>query len=171
MPVLAFPERDSTTADAGCRSCSSQQTSVRTSPTTRKTLGLCAVTPPFPEPERWLPVPGWEGLYEVSDLGRVRSLPRPGGNNRLYGGKLLKPHVHKGYPMVPSAGGGERTMTQVHRLVLEAFTGPCPAEIRSRYSAGLKGSGPRVTHEQLASQYGVCRPHVTCIINWRARAG
>ena len=39
---------------------------------------------PFSEPERWLPVVGWEGLHEVSDLGRVRSLPRKGGNNRWW---------------------------------------------------------------------------------------
>ena len=46
------------------------------------------------EPERWLPVPGWEGLYEVSDLGRVRSLPRPRRPKmRTYGGKLLTPYL------------------------------------------------------------------------------
>jgi len=28
--------------------------------------------------ETWLPVVGWEGFYEVSDLGRVRSVPRVG---------------------------------------------------------------------------------------------
>lgn len=45
--------------------------------------------------ERWLPVPGWEGLYEISDLGCVRSLPRAGKRrNRIYGGKLLKPSVN-----------------------------------------------------------------------------
>ena len=53
--------------------------------------GVCAGTFPFPEPEHWLPVRGWEGLYEVSDLGRVRSLGRKGGNNRWYGGKILIP--------------------------------------------------------------------------------
>lgn len=56
---------------------------------------------PFPEPEQWLPVPGWEGLYEVSDLGRVRSLRRKGGRNRWYGGKVLVPYLNKGYPTVP----------------------------------------------------------------------
>lgn len=36
--------------------------------------------------ERWLPVVGYEGLYEVSDQGRVRSLSRPG-----HPGRILKP--------------------------------------------------------------------------------
>jgi len=33
--------------------------------------------------ETWLPVPEWEGLYEVSNLGRVRSLPRRGTHGRI----------------------------------------------------------------------------------------
>jgi len=37
----------------------------------------------------WRPVVGYEGLYEVSSNGLVRSLPRRGGNNRTYGGKTL----------------------------------------------------------------------------------
>ena len=42
--------------------------------------------------ERWLPVTGYEGLYEVSDLGRVRSLPRQ-TRSGVRGGTLMKPYV------------------------------------------------------------------------------
>ena len=46
-------------------------------------------------PERWLPVIGYEGIYEVSDLGRVRSLDRyvsaRGCRPYLQRGRLLKP--------------------------------------------------------------------------------
>jgi NUMOD4 motif len=94
---------------------------------------------PFPEPERWLPVPGWERLYEVSDLGRVRSLPRKGGNNRWYGGKVLVPYPHKGYPVVPLCRGGQRTMRAIHQLVLEAFAGPCPPGMQACHNNGQPG--------------------------------
>jgi len=47
-------------------------------------------------PERWLPVVGFEGLYMVSSLGRVRSLPRMvpvrGPGMRQAGGDILKMH-------------------------------------------------------------------------------
>jgi hypothetical protein len=78
-------------------------------------------------PERWLPVPGWE-RYEVSDLGRVRSLrhkwgPRPSP-------LLLKPKIaaRDGYPRVSLYCGSPRSPVTrlVHHLVLLAFVGPCP---------------------------------------------
>lgn len=75
------------------------------------------------EQERWLPVPGWEGLYEVSDLGRVRSLDRPNGlRGRV---RVLSVGSH-GYLDVGLCDGGVRRTRLVHRLVLEAFVGPCP---------------------------------------------
>jgi hypothetical protein len=76
-----------------------------------------------PEPERWLPVVGWEGLYEVSDVGRVRSLPR-----NTTRGKVLRPgSVPAGYPAVNlhKAGDGGRTRT-IHTLMAAAFIGPRP---------------------------------------------
>lgn len=79
-------------------------------------------------PERWLPVVGWEGLYEVSNLGRVRSLPRKGGNNRMYGGRILRPGLgSNGYLTVVLCrqGAPDRSYC-VHTLVLEAFSGPRP---------------------------------------------
>lgn len=85
--------------------------------------------------ERWLPVPGYEGLYSVSDLGRVRSEPRevraPWGT-KLIGGRVLKPTVVAkpdhvtGYARTSLHKEGERRQVDVHTLVLEAFIGPRP---------------------------------------------
>lgn len=88
------------------------------------------VTPP----EHWRPVVGWEDLYEVSDRGRVRSLDRwiaHQGGRRFHPGRILKPAPHNaGYPKVNlcrGKGDGERReCVYVHRLVLDAFAGPCP---------------------------------------------
>jgi len=107
--------------------------------------GVCAGTPPVPEPEHWRPVRGWEGLYEVSDLGQVRSPKRKGGNNRWYGGKILIAYPNKGYPVVPLCWGSKRTMTQVHRVVLEAFGGPCPPGMVACHGNGSRGD-PRLSN-------------------------
>ena len=71
--------------------------------------------------ELWLPVIGWEGLYEVSDLGRVRSLP---GGRRKAG--LLKTFNDGRYLTVNLHRDGKRSKRQVHTLVAAAFLGPRP---------------------------------------------
>lgn len=81
-----------------------------------------------PAPERWLPVVGWEDLYEVSDQGRVRSLDRSDPLGRHLRGRLIatSPGSH-GYPMAQLYRNGSRHGRTVHSLVLEAFVGPRPA--------------------------------------------
>jgi len=77
--------------------------------------------------ERWRDVPGFEGLYQVSDWGRVRSLDRVVvdslGRQRLIRGRLLKPISLNGYHYVGLFRDGEQTRCLVHRLVLLAFVG------------------------------------------------
>lgn len=68
--------------------------------------------------EVWKPVPGYEGLYEVSDLGRVRNVIT--GRVRRAG-----PHP-KGYSLVQLYKNGERSSYTVHSLVIGAFLGPRP---------------------------------------------
>ena len=74
-------------------------------------------------PERWLPVPGYEGFYEVSDLGRVRSLSRPRHPGRVLKGRPLP---GSGYMQVILSVGGVKHLHYIHRLVAAAFIGPCP---------------------------------------------
>lgn len=93
--------------------------------------------------ERWLPVVGYEGRYEVSDLGRVRSVPRVvhtrarwGAQVRHYPSKILSHHLNKGYPMVRLGGGGPTV--QVHVLVLEAHVGPRPPGFEACHGDGVR---------------------------------
>lgn len=44
--------------------------------------------------ERWTDIEGWEGRYQISDHGRVRSLPRRDSQGRRRRGKVLKPFEH-----------------------------------------------------------------------------
>jgi len=74
--------------------------------------------------ERWRPVVGYEGLYEVSDQGRVRSLDRQarvrGGGLRAHLGRVLRPYCNP-YPLVVLSRGGAHKTCKVPRLVAEAF--------------------------------------------------
>ena len=85
-----------------------------------------------PTPERWLPVVGYEGIYEVSDHGRVWSLKRTvkggRGKPRAAGGRILRGGLQQsGHRTVTLAHPDRGTKAfLVHRLVLEAFVGPCP---------------------------------------------
>ena len=80
--------------------------------------------------EKWLPVVGYEGLYEVSDLGRVWSVPRvvwrKNGTKQTVKGKMLSQFVREGYPRVTISKGGVYKAMHVHRLVLRAHRGECP---------------------------------------------
>jgi hypothetical protein len=71
--------------------------------------------------ERWAVIPGSNGDYEVSDLGRVRSWRRRGG--RRAEPRLRSLNNVGGYRQVELQGAGLWT---IHRLVLTAFVGPCP---------------------------------------------
>lgn len=95
-------------------------------------------------PEVWLPVIGWEGLYEVSDQGRVRSLPRQvpsiHGSRRRHRGGILNGTLGRttGYRTCTliDAEAGRKKYALVHRLVLEAFVGPCPSGFECCHNDG-----------------------------------
>ncbi|MCW2767558.1 MAG: hypothetical protein JWO11_3517 [Nocardioides sp.] len=82
--------------------------------------------------ERWLPVVGHEGHYEVSDMGRVRSVDRviprrAGGPQRLRGHVMKTPVSEDRYRIVKLGNGTGRYRTHwVHKLVLTAFIGSRP---------------------------------------------
>lgn len=72
--------------------------------------------------EEWRPVAGYSGWYEVSNLGRVVSMPR--ATTR---GKILKPQLSsKGYWQVGLSKYGKVTICRVAELVLTAFVRPRP---------------------------------------------
>ena len=78
------------------------------------------------EQEIWKDIPGYEGLYQVSSLGRVKSVSRVvvGKDNKIHTLKerILKPQdEHNGYLIVGLCKNGVAKMTLVHRLVAEAF--------------------------------------------------
>ena len=84
-----------------------------------------------PTIERWKPVNGYEGIYEVSSHGRVRSIDRTvtysdGRVGRIKGKALRTPPNEDGYPRVNLSTQGKSRARRVHALVAEAFIGPRP---------------------------------------------
>lgn len=87
--------------------------------------------------EVWKDIPDWVGWYQASSHGRIRSLPRKvnapnrwGGCIRTYPGRVMKqrPTQHYGHLVVSLAREGASRPHLVHRLVCEAFHGPCPSD-------------------------------------------
>lgn len=71
--------------------------------------------------ESWQPVVGFQGLYEISDQGRVASLPKPTWPGR----RVLSAsrHVRGGYLFVTLHRDGLNFHRKIHHLVCEAFNG------------------------------------------------
>lgn len=91
--------------------------------------------------EIWKPIVGWEELYEVSDHGRVRSLdrttPTKNGRTAILRGRVLRATANSnGYKIAILQSGPRRSAKRVHRLVLEAFVGPCPDGMQVCHSDG-----------------------------------
>lgn len=93
--------------------------------------------------EQWKDIPGYEGRYQVSDLGNVRSLPRPVRTVSKHGvesmraipGGLLRPQQHpQGYLQVKL---GERTHI-IGPLVLAAFVSARPEGMECAHGDGVK---------------------------------
>lgn len=87
--------------------------------------------------EHWKPIPGYEGSYEVSDLGRVRSLDRITDRGRKWQGKTMTPSsLRSGYQIVTLWREGKQKTPLVHRLVLFAFVGPAPDGTEALHANG-----------------------------------
>lgn len=66
--------------------------------------------------EIWKDVVGYEGIYKVSSIGRVKSL-------KFNKEKILKLNLNKGYYRVSMSLDGKNTLRKVHQLVSESFLG------------------------------------------------
>ena len=108
-------------------------------------------------PEYWCDVNGYEGIYQVSNLGRVRSLDREikrkNGKKLLIKGQPLKVHLNRrGYLRINLRKDGKDTNHTVHRLVAKAFI-PNPED------------KPQVNHLN-----GVKTDNNVCNLEWCTRA-
>jgi len=93
--------------------------------------------------EIWRDVPGWEGVYQVSCRGRVKSLERTckarGGGTRVIPKRILKAakDIH-GYLTVSFSRDGIKKTYRVHCMICEAFIGVRPNEMEVRHLNGQR---------------------------------
>lgn len=93
--------------------------------------------------EVWKPVVGFEGLYEISSFGRLRSRDRQAKSRyptgRFLRGRVMKMSVQDGYhrvTLVKSSGAAASLF--VHGLVCEAFHGPRPEGHQVAHANGVR---------------------------------
>jgi len=86
--------------------------------------------------EEWRPIFEYEGVYEVSSLGRVK---RVAGCNSSKSGSIRKSHVgNNGYVVMNLSKNGSVKGFSEHRLVTRAFLGPCPDGMQVNHKNGIR---------------------------------
>lgn len=94
--------------------------------------------PDMTSSEQWRDLPKFVGRYQVSNYGRIKSLP----NARRHSELIMTPTIHKsGYPMVnlttaKATGGWKQKSYWLHRLVLETWEGECPPGMEGCHNDG-----------------------------------
>ncbi len=119
--------------------------------------------------EEWRSVVGFEGLYEVSNLGRVRNIRRRNGTSV---GLILRQNPNGiGYAALGLRRNGKSFAGRVHMLVAAAFMGPAPKGCEVNHCDGDK-MNPRldnleylthlenVQHARRTGLYNPSRPGV-----------
>ena len=98
--------------------------------------------------EIWKDIRGYEGLYQISNMGRLKSLSRKTwifraknngkGSFRHLKEKILKVRIppDKRYMGTSLCKNGKMKTREIHRLVLEAFVGPCPEGMEGCHEDG-----------------------------------
>lgn len=92
--------------------------------------------------ERWVDIPDYIGIYQVSSFGRVRSLSRyircKFGKRKIPGKIIKQSIINSNYKIVGLSKNGTSDHILVHRLVLLAFVGQCPPKMQCRHLDGDK---------------------------------
>lgn len=89
--------------------------------------------------EEWRDVPSFEGLYSISNYGRLRRDVFIDSTGRQNGGGLLKASPTKsGYRRTSIYSKGKKVTVSIHALVALVFIGPCPERHEVNHKNGIK---------------------------------
>lgn len=97
--------------------------------------------------EEWRDIPGWEGLYQASSEGRIRSVDRMAVSQRSgqvyrqrYKGRVLVPTIAGNYLSVSLSLEGKKITRHIHVLVCAAFYGPRPHRMEAAHWDGNRAN-------------------------------
>lgn len=86
--------------------------------------------------EQWKPVVGYEGIYEISSLGRVKRVKI---GPQTFPGRILKLQIDKyGYHRITLCKNRKEQFRTVHSLVCEAFICPRKNGMQTNHKNGIK---------------------------------
>jgi hypothetical protein len=125
----------------------------------------------LPQNEVWLPIPEYEGWYEISSLGKTRRV-KPGRATKI--GRLCKAWASTdGYYRVGLSKNGKTRNLKLHRLVAFAFHGPCPEGYEVNHEDGNKANNAAynlkyVTHAE--NMFHACQMGFLRGGDWNGRA-
>jgi len=88
--------------------------------------------------EVWKSIPGYEGYYEASSLGHIRSVARLDRLNRFCPSVDLKPQENTGYQIVKLRRNSVLRDVKVHTLVLETFVCARPEGMEACHGNGVR---------------------------------
>lgn len=127
--------------------------------------------------EIWKDIKGYEGWYQVSNQGRVRSLDRTvyfkdGKRSRTYKGKILRYKYYHGYQMVNLLRNKEINTVYVHKLVINAFIPKVDGKTWTNHKNGIKSDNRAENLEWCtpsensihANKNGLCKNNVQGLI-------
>lgn len=128
-------------------------------------------------PEIWLDIPGYEGWYQASSEGHIKSMARSTPTRNRWGPclynapeKIVQGRLCEGYRRVTLCVAGKIKHEFVHKLVALAFHGPCPDRCSQvahwdgdklhnrpenlRWATAKENAEDRVRHGLTANQFG-----------------
>lgn len=109
--------------------------------------------------EIWKDVKGYEGLYQVSDLGRIKSL----SVGKIRKGKIIKLNLPKRHYLVFNASkNGKQKLKKVHQAVAEAFLNhtPCGMELVVNHKNYIKTDNRAINLEIISNRANCHKKHL-----------
>ena len=105
--------------------------------------------------EEWRDIVGYEGLYQISSLGRVKSLPKKGSGGHSES-IILKPCTDKdGYKMVNLRSHDTAFSIRVHRLVAQVFLPNYSTHLEVNHKNEIKNDNRVENLEMCSRQYNI----------------
>ena len=107
--------------------------------------------------EIWKPVIGYEGLYEVSSMGRLKRKHRISAQGRVLEEKIMKTPIGvQGYKIVGLRDGTSKSF-RLHSLIAQAFLGPKPSGYVIDHLNGVRHDNRVSNLEYVTPRENICR--------------